>query len=372
MKTAGIVAEFNPFHTGHEYLLKKVRENGYSHILVCLSSDITQRGDIAVFDRHTRAACAVSCGADLVVELPVPFSMSSAEIYAEKAIWILKRIGIDALFFGSETEDKKALSKAAATTNELKDSDTVKDLLRSGESYPGAVSKAAEKLLDSESANVFKSPNSTLAIEYINALGSTPFIPVSRTFPHDGEQGDNYASASFIRKGILSGSNEVYRFLPYKADGIAFSDIQNIQRAILLSLYRKDVKELLKYHDINDDLAHRIYNSLRTAKSYDDLLIGIKTKAYTMARIKRCLLNAYLGITPSDISLTPYIRPLAANEKGKEILSASGCEMSPSLKELSKKYSRLCELSEASNRLFDMSTDRPSGQSEYTKPFITL
>lgn len=372
MKTAGIVAEFNPFHTGHEYLLRKVRENGYSHIIVCLSSDITQRGDIAVFDRHVRAACAASCGADLVIELPVPFSMSCAEIYAKKAVWILKKIGIDALFFGSETEDKNALFKAAGAVKELKNSNAVKQLLRSGESYPGAVSKAAEKLLDSESAKVFKSPNSTLAVEYINALGDVPFFPVLRTFPHDSVNGGNYASALFIREGIANGSKEVYRFLPYKADGFAVSSIKNIDRAILLSLYGKDVKKLLNYHDINEDLAHRICNALHTAKSYHDLISGIKTKAYTMARIKRCVLNAYLGITQNDISLPPYIRPLAANERGKEIMSAARCEMSPSLKELSKTHPRLCELSEASHRLFDISTDYPSGQSEYSKPFVTL
>lgn len=370
LKTAGIVAEFNPFHTGHKYLLDKVREKGFTHILVCLSSDITQRGDIAIFDRHKRAECAIRCGADLVVELPVPFSMSSAEIFAKKALEILKKIGIDALFFGSETDDKNALINAAQFSRTIKCNKDIKTFLKSGESYPSAVYKTAVKLIGCEAAKAFKDPNSTLAIEYINALGDTSFFPVIRTVPHDGEPHEDFAPASFIRKGIINKDNDVYKYLPYRIKDLAAADIKNTERAVLLSLYQKNTDELSSCYDINDDLAHRIFNALRTAKSYEELISGIKTKAYTMARIKRCVFNAYLGITKSDITLTPYIRPLAANEKGKEIMSSAKCEMSPSLKELSENHPRLCELSEASHRLFDMSTNYPTGQSEYSKRLV--
>lgn len=372
MKIAGVVAEFNPFHTGHKYLLDRVRDLGFSHIAVCLSSDITQRGDIAFFDRRTRAVCAVKNGADLVLEIPFPFSMSCAETYAQKSVEILKAVGIDALVFGSETTDKALLLQAAKLSDALKDSDKIKNLLKDGKSYPDAFYTAAKDELGESAAQIFKSPNSTLGIEYIKALDGTPFHTVLRMVAHDSEQAGEYASASKIRNELACGSEEILKYLPYPAKDLAFSDIRNIERSIIFSLCQTTKSELMNFSDINEDLASRISKASKQATSYDQLINLSKTKAYTMSRIKRCILNAYLGVTQNDLSLAPYVRPIAANDRGIEILSNAPKKSETSLKTLEKTYPRLCRFSYLTSRLFDLCCEKPTGANEYTQPFIKL
>lgn len=371
MKIAGVVAEFNPFHTGHKYLLDSVRNMGFSHIAVCLSSDITQRGDIAFFDKRTRAVCALKNGADLVLELPFPFSMSCAETYAQKSVEILKNVGIDALVFGSETDDKSLLLQAAKLSESLKESDKIKTLLKDGKSYPDAFYSTVKDELG-ESAQIFKNPNSTLGIEYIKALNGTPFYPVLRTIPHDSENMEEYSSASKIRKEISNGNEEVLKYLPYSAKDFAISDIKKIERSIIFSLCKMTKSELMEISDINEDIASRLLNASKQAASYDELINLSKTKAYTMSRIKRCILNAYLGVAKSDLLLTPYVRPIAANDKGIEILSNAPKKAETSLKALEETYPRLCRFSYLTSRLFDLCCENPSSANEYTKSFIKL
>ncbi len=372
MKIAGIVAEFNPFHTGHKYLLDSVRDMGFSHIAVCLSSDITQRGDIAFFDKRTRAVCALKNGADLVLELPFPFSMSCAETYAKKSVKILKYVGINALVFGSETTDKSLLLKAAQLSDTFKESNKIKKLLKDGKSYPSAFYSAVKDELGESAAQIFKSPNSMLGIEYIKALNDTPFYPVLRTVPHDSENMEQYASASKIRKEISNGNEKVLKYLPYSAKDFAFSDIRKIERSIIFSLCKMTKPKLMEISDINEDIASRLLNASKQAASYNELINLSKTKAYTMSRIKRCILNAYLGVTKNDLLLTPYVRPIAANDSGIEILSNAPKKAETSLKMLEKTYPRLCRFSYLTSRLFDLCCEEPSAANEYTKPFIKL
>lgn len=372
MKIAGVVAEFNPFHTGHKYLLDNIRNMGFSHIAVCLSSDITQRGDIALFDKRTRAVCALKNGADLVLELPFPFSASCAEIYAHKSVEILKAVGIDALVFGSETADKDLLLKAAKLSDTLKNSDKIKMLLKNGKSYPDAFYSAVEDELGESAEQIFKRPNSTLAVEYIKSLGSTPFYTVLRTVPHDSDQAEEYACASKIRSEILNGSKEILKYLPYQANNFAFSDIKRIERSVIFSICKMTKSKLMSFFDINEDIASRLLNASKHAASYDDLISLSKTKAYTMSRIKRCVLNAYLGVKKSDLFLSPYLRPIAANDRGIEILSNAPQKAETSLKALEKKHPRLCRFSYLTSRLFDLCCEKPKGVNEYTEPFIKL
>ncbi len=372
MRIAGVIAEFNPFHTGHKYLLDSIRALGFSHIAVCLSSDITQRGDIAFFDKRTRAVCALKNGADLVLELPFPFSMSCSEIYAQKSVEILKSVGIDALVFGSETSDENMLLKAAEISSSLKESDNIKQLLKDGKSYPDAFYSAVKHEFGEQTAQIFNSPNATLGIEYIKALGKTPFYPVLRTIPHDSEEVGKYACASKIRSELSNGSENALKYLPYEAKGFEFSDIKKVEGAIIFSLCKKTESELLNICDINEELASRIQTASKQASNYNELISLVKTKNYTMSRIKRCILNAYLGVTKDDLSLVPYVRPIAATDRGIEILSAAPKKTETSLKALEKTHPRLCRFSYLTSKLFDLCCKNPSGANEYTKPFITV
>ncbi|MCD7727858.1 MAG: nucleotidyltransferase family protein [Ruminococcus sp.] len=371
MKIAGIVAEFNPFHTGHKYLLDKAREMGFSHIVVCLSSDLTQRGDLAVFDKRARAVSAIQNGADLVLELPFPFSMSCAEVYAKKSVEILKSVGIDALIFGCETVDKQLLLQAAKESVLLKEDSEVSSLVKSGESYPAAAYSVLERKAGKQIAQIFKNPNATLAIEYIKSLGDTPFFPVLRTSPHNSDKLCEFASASKLRTELRQGNSEVLKYLPYKIPD-SISDITKIERAIILSLCQIDKASLLEISDVNEDIANRLINASKKATTLDELLNLSKTKAYTMSRIKRCVMNTYLGVRKEDLSLPVYVRPIAANDRGIEILSRSPVKAEASLKAIEKTHPRLARLSCLVDRLYDMCLEKPCGSNEYTKPFIKL
>ena len=162
MKTAGIVCEYNPMHNGHVYHLEKTREAGATHIVCALSSDFVQRGECAYLDKYTRADIAVHCGADLVVEIPVVWSLSAAESYALGAVSMLDSLGCDFLSFGAETDDKKLLSDCAGLFENETANALIRRFVSEGSSYPSAVSKAAEAVLGQKTASVFSSPNSTL------------------------------------------------------------------------------------------------------------------------------------------------------------------------------------------------------------------
>ncbi|MGN1442555.1 MAG: nucleotidyltransferase family protein, partial [Acutalibacteraceae bacterium] len=219
MKIAGVVCEYNPMHNGHVYHLKKTREAGATHIVCALSSDFVQRGECAYLDKFTRADIAVHCGADLVVEIPVIWSSSAAESYALGAVSILDSLGCDFLSFGAETDDKKLLSDCAGIMENEAANERIRRYLSQGNSYPAAVSKAAENIFGQESAAVFSSPNSTLALEYIRTLqkiaSQMDFLPVRRFgAAHDSEKSDGItASASLLRS--LEEFESLKRFMPF-------------------------------------------------------------------------------------------------------------------------------------------------------------
>lgn len=330
-----------------------------------------QRGEISILSRRARARAAVENGADLVLELPVPFSCSCAEVFAKTAVGILKRIGIDELIFGSEITDRGALCKAARySAAATKGDGVIAELVRRGESYPSAMYKAACKSIAPAAASVFKSPNATLGLEYIKALGGIPFTAVPRTCEHDGKQTGSFKSSMELREMLRRGE-DISGFAPngYKNAGI--SDVKKIERALIFDILTKSREKLLCVPDVNDELADRLKNAAKLSAGFDELVEKTKAKAFTAARIRRCILNSFLGVTEDDLKLKAYLRPLAANERGIELMK-SAADCSPSLKTLEENYPRLCELSEAAARLFDLSTDSPACVSDYSGKFIKV
>lgn len=355
-----IISEYNPFHNGHKYQIQKAREKGASHIVSIMSGNVVQRGDTAIYSKHFRAKQALLGGADLVIELPAPFCISSAEGFAKNGVYIADAIGSDSLCFGCECEDSELLYKASEFSSKLSDfgnsreSEVLKGFLKEGNSYPLALFKTAETIYNKQVAEIFKGPNNVLAIEYLKALNNTNMkpMPVLRKGPYhdDNTLYGDFAGASKIRELLKSGSIDE-RLLPYKADFDTIRDIKNMGRGILFSLNKMNREELIKVPDCNKDIADRIIKALRISKSYDELIFNIKTKAFTLARIRRVIMYAVLGIKSSDFELVPYARILAFNDRGAEILSKakglSKIDISTSLKELelkSENNKRLAQL----------------------------
>ena len=160
MKNIGIICEYNPFHNGHLFQLNRAHEMGATHITAVMSGNFVQRGDAAVCSKFVRAKAAVSSGADLVIELPVPFAISSAENFARGGILLLDGLGcVDGISFGCECDDLDLLKRAAEFSEEFAHSDEAIALMNSGKSFPAALSA----LCPNELKSVLESPNNILA-----------------------------------------------------------------------------------------------------------------------------------------------------------------------------------------------------------------
>ncbi len=322
MKIAAIICEFNPFHNGHKYLIDKVKSEHADCVIAIMSGSFVQRGDIAITDKFERAKAALNGGCDLIVELPTVYSLSSAERFAKGGVELSKALNADILCFGAENDD---ISKLKAISDIFYDDDfkqSLKKHLSNGEYYPKAVSLSVEEILSQEYSEILNGPNNTLAIEYIKALKDSSLFPVAikRTgASHDSEKtSNNIASATHIRNLIRD--NKAYdKFTQMRIDN--HTDIKKLETAILYKLRTMSKEEIENLPDVTEGLHNRIYNFCRSNNSLDELLINLKTKRYTLARIRRILMCALLDITKEDAKQDiGYIRVLGMSEKGSTLL----------------------------------------------------
>lgn len=335
MKIAGIIAEYNPFHNGHRLHIEKTREAGFTHIAVAMSGPFVQRGEPAVLDKWTRAKTAVEHGADLVIELPAVYALSSAPDFARGGVCLLREAGAEALSFGSECGDAALLADQASRLSAVEASDAMQSFLKKGMSFPRARQAAWEAIYGEPP--VFASPNDLLAVEYIRAARETApemtFLAVKRTgAAHDGESPEgSFASASFLRAQM----NEPYRcasYMPPKSyramsrqilENAAPVRMTEIERHILYVLRNMRAEDFAKLPDVGEGLENRLYRAAREAGSLTDFYELAKTKRYPHARLRRIACSAALGIRAGDKGKAPtYLRVLALNGRGAEILSA--------------------------------------------------
>lgn len=323
MKITGIIAEYNPFHNGHKYQIEEAKKFS-DGIVAIMSGSFVQRGAIAITDKWTRAKIAVENGADLVVELPVIYSLNTAQKFAKGAVSILDKTNvINYLCFGSESGNVKELSKAAELLiNEPEYvSEKMKKFIGEGLAYPDARQKAFDGLINEE---ILSSPNNILALEYIKALIETESsikpVTVKRygTDYHDEFVKNGIASASAIRKMIknkkpITELTPDYSFEVYEES--------KLNTALIAHLRMMSEYDLSCINDVNEGLENRIKEALKYSLTIDELCENIKTKRYPMSKIRRIVFSALLGITKdiakSDVN---YIRVLAMNSTGAKIL----------------------------------------------------
>lgn len=324
MKISGIICEYNPFHNGHAYHIEQTRKNGADYIVAVMSGNFVQRGDVAVLDKFTRAKLAVKSGADLVIELPVAYCLSSAENFAKGAVYLLDGLGcIDEISFGSECGDIDKLVYAMNKADEISQLESVKILMDSGYTYPRAVTEILRET-DKESADIISEPNNILAVEYLRALqyfksDIKPFTVKRAGALHDStETSQDFASASYIREHISSAR----KFVPEIWADALESGTASLGRLEKVILYRIRTVSEEELFDMTDRLLGRIYGN--QAGSLNELFESVKTKCYTMARIKRVILSLLIGITKTDTAgFPPYARVIAFNERGREILAVT-------------------------------------------------
>mgnify|MGYP000580375958 CR=1 FL=1 len=336
MKAVGIVAEYNPFHSGHRYQIRKIREifGAETPVAAVMSGDFVQRGEAASYDKFTRAEAAVRGGVSLVIELPLPWSLSSAESFARGGVGVLAATGVvGTLAFGSECGDTARLQRAAETLLRADFPDALRRELAGGLSFAAARESAARTLIGDD-ASVLREPNDILGVEYCKALlqsGSTiaPLAILRKVVGHNGGAAKGFASASHIRE-LLTNGEDASAYLTAEsaaiyarecAAGRAPVTMQNAERAVLSRLRAMCEEDFARYDSGNEGLYRRFYDAARTAASVDELLSAVKTKRYAYARLRRMLLAAYLDVTAADVPPeVPYLRVLACNERGRKLL----------------------------------------------------
>lgn len=333
MHICGIIAEYDPFHTGHAHQIKAVRERlGSECAIICvMSGNWTQRGGPAIVDKHQRARIALMGGADLILELPLPYAISSAEWFARGGVSTLNATGIVThLCFGSEFGDIAPLQQAASCL----DSEAYRPALRreidKGVSFPVARQNAVEHLIGSAS-ECLSLPNNNLGVEYLRALtwcGSsiTPITVQRQGAGHGEGPKAGFASATHLRQ--LLRENNLDDATPYLIEREAeflyssqFADFSLAERAMIYHLRQMSADEFTSLPDCGEGLSNRIYDSIHHGTSVDEILTLAKSKRYTHARLRRILLWAYLGLTANDRPAAPqYLRVLGMNATGRTLL----------------------------------------------------
>ncbi|MED9947320.1 MAG: nucleotidyltransferase [Peptacetobacter hiranonis] len=381
MNITGLIVEYNPFHNGHIYHLQKSLEktNADASIAV-MSGNFIQRGEPALFDKFSRAKAAVKSGVDLVVELPSIYASQSAELFAKGSVSLLNSLGcVNSICFGSEEGNIDALYLIASILclepQEFKEK--LSSYLGEGMLFPTARNKALFDYINSPNFllennfdnidlteerlnSILSSSNNILGIEYIKQLISLkseikPFTIGRINSEYNSEEiSGNINSATAVRKKLheiissaeqnTSNINKLINSIQTSTDitnSIPESTLNmitsNIEKGFLpmypeyffetlISTIIRDKKNLESYFDISEGIENKIFKAALVAKDYDDLLNLVKSKRYTMTRIKRCLNNILLGITKCDMEIAkgintiPYVRILAFNSKGREII----------------------------------------------------
>ena len=341
MGTAGIIVEYNPLHSGHLRLLEAGRALlGPDTAMVCvMSGNFVQRGDFALLRKHARARAAVESGADLVLELPLPWAVSSAEGFAAGGVGVLAATGqVDHLLFGSECGDAAALERVAAALLTAEFQDQLRRELPGAVRFAAARQRALTGLVSPADAALLESPNNILGVEYCKALlgqgvSIRPVTVLREGSAHDGALApDAHPSASGLRALLRQGKRaEALALLPpamaraYEAEeaaGRAPVFWENSERAILARLRSMTAADFAVLDGGKEGLWNRLYAAARAAAGLRPLLAAAKTKRHAMSRLRRMVLWAYLGLTPADVpEQVPYLRVLAANDTGRRLLA---------------------------------------------------
>ncbi len=354
MKTVGIIAEYNPFHNGHLYQLKKAKEiTGADFAVVVMSGDFTQRGIPAVFDKYTRCRLSLLAGADLCIELPVVYATASAELFAKGAVSLLSALGVDALCFGSECGEIAPLREIASLlfAEPPAYKEALNKALKEGLSFPSARAAAVKKCADAGSlsgvdvtaSDILGSPNNILGVEYLKALlaleKNGQHTPVPYTIKREGDgylsstlSEESFCSAMALRKGIAEENPDLLRYVP-ESIRQEFADSCQTKSALCADdfsgmLFYKLLSEkdtgYDSYLDVSSDLSDKIRKNLTSFTTFSAFCENsLKSKDITLTRVYRSLLHILLSIKKEDIPASaPYARILGFREASSEVF---GC-----------------------------------------------
>ena len=335
MKICACIAEYNPFHLGHLKHIDYIKNTlGAEKVIVIMSGNFTQRGEIAVLDKFTRARHAILAGADAVIELPTVFASANAETFASGAINLINSLGIvDGICFGVESGSKDAyIALATAMNNESKEFKKVlKEKLESGISLAKAKFQTVLALGGDFDSNLVSSPNNILGLEYTKAILKTNsnlhIFPMIREGDHnDVTLKKGITSATSIRQVLKTGK---IRKLKKSVPPFVFKDLKqypfDFEKLVLSSAITKTAEEISLAPDCTEGLENRIKALVKDNNSFDALVDKVSTKRYTKTRVQRILTANLLGITDRFVkeclSSTLYTKILAVSADAKDLIN---------------------------------------------------
>lgn len=321
----GIVAEFNPFHNGHLYLVQKSKKMFPNEpLVIILGGNFLERGEVSILNKWQKTEIALTYGADLVIELPFPFATQSADYFAHGSISLLKELKVDKIVFGSETNDIEMFTTFAEI--QLKHPEyqqLVKQEMDLGKNYPTALSNALKKITGKE----IRLPNDTLALSYIREIKKqhaniTP-ISIQRTNDYHNLSHNHITSAESIRKLLLE-NKDITQYVPNKV--IIKTPILTNEQYYPYLKYQILIhwNELEKFQTVDEGMKTRIQKAIIKAESYQELIQLLKTKRYTYNRIQRMLTHILCNFTKkeaNEMKQPEYIRVLGFSDLGKKYLN---------------------------------------------------
>lgn len=389
---SGIVCEFNPLHKGHQLILDEAGRHG---TVVCvMSGNFVQRGEPAAVDKWSRAELALRCGANLVIELPLPYAMSGAERFAGAAVFLLNSLGLDgSIFFGSECGDVSLLTDTAKLllTEDFEHRLSL-NLQGSTQSFAAVREETLRQAAGGGYADVLRQPNNILGIEYIKALLRRNSRLVPRTIRRRGSGHDQKAAegqfhaAGELRQMLYAGAS-VRGFVPdivcdtleaLKKDGKMPAALAKLEIAVLCKLRTLTVSDFARLQDISEGLEFKLLQAVKSARSLQELYEGVKSKRYPLARIRRLVMGAFLGIDNTLPPVPPYLRVLGMDRAGEDILRQKRgplpvCIRPKDFEAAGGEALRLFELEARADDLYALSFPVPAPAAlDYTTRFIRI
>ena len=369
--TIGIICEYNPFHNGHLYHLEKIKEKyPSSTIVLVLSGNFTQRGEISIINKWDKTKLALNYGVDLVVELPFIYATQGADIFAKGSINILKELKVDILIFGSESNDIDTLYNLAnAQINNKEYEKLVKTYLDKGENYPTAMSKA----LKSITSITIDKPNDLLGLSYIKEIikqkAPIKVETIKRTNDfHNKELTNSITSATSIREG-LKNYNDISKFVPKETNKYINNNynmyINNYFKYLKYKII-SETKDISKYQTVDEGIENRILKYINKSNTLDELIEFRKTKRYTYNKLSRMFTHILTSLTKEEAKniKLEYIRLLGFNNKGKSHLNKIKKDISiPLITKQEKKYNELLKLDNKIDNIYNLITESNSNNS---------
>lgn len=340
MKIVGIIAEYNPLHEGHKYHIKEAKlASGADMVIVVMSGSFTQQGNISVLNKFDRASTAIKCGADMVLELPTIYAVSSAKDFAFGAVRLLNELKIVThIAFGAECSNIQPLQKIADIL--IKHENDIDIRIKESDkknTYAKEYLKSASRFLTNDEYDLATLPNNILGIEYLKSLRLLkskikPILIHRKDSLHSSDKtssNSKFASSTAIRKLLRNSNfNDIERLVPKDSYSLLKdsklrlnNDIFDILKYRVLSLKKEGLENIL---DVSEGLNNRLYTSILNSNSYEEYIMKVKTKRYTLSRIKRICIYILLDITKTKASYLKracYARVLKLNKKSKTLLS---------------------------------------------------